>query len=457
MLNCEGQRVQRRTAWTRTSPEPGLRAGPDQVGLLSLMLKAQVPARSMISSIVQVQFIILVMVLLGSLISVEGILTEDQEELLVELHNRYRGVVQPSASAMLPLKWDGNLKLVAEGYAAKCIWNHNPELEDIGENLFTGTGALDLERAVEKWFLERLDYNYDNNSCDEDKMCGHYTQMVWADTHKLGCAVHVCAQMEGLDWTEPTNFLVCNYFPPGNYEGERPYVEGEWCSQCPENFQRCENNLCAPEVEPTEAEQTDEPAEAEPSQVSVTTSATIMDTTSATDQEPILVEDQSPEENPDPDLKETVEQEAAVPPPATESFQPEPLTTAVLVPEKTETVPETVTETVPEIEFKTEPGTIIKPEVMLQPKPSKEDPTGGPAGSAVVYTEMEQKIPPLSGKAPPSHHLTPPPKTLPPENRGQKQKDVVEKRKRAEIMTSHCVVLSGSWSLVFLWLCLLCL
>lgn len=30
----------------------------------------------------------------------------------------------------------------------------------------------------------------------------------------------------------------------GNYEDERPYVEGDWCSSCPENLQKCENNLC---------------------------------------------------------------------------------------------------------------------------------------------------------------------------------------------------------------------
>lgn len=30
-------------------------------------------------------------------------LNEEQEELLVELHNHYRGLVSPSASAMLPL------------------------------------------------------------------------------------------------------------------------------------------------------------------------------------------------------------------------------------------------------------------------------------------------------------------------------------------------------------------
>ncbi|KAM8863113.1 uncharacterized protein AB9W97_018143 [Spinachia spinachia] len=170
-------------------------------------------------------------------------LSEEQEELLVELHNHYRGQVSPSASAMLPLRWDPNLKIIAEAYAAKCIWNHNPELTDIGENLFVGTGPLDLREALEKWFLERLYFDFQNNTCDENQMCGHYTQMVWADTHRVGCAFHLCNDMEVLDW-ERASFLVCNYYPAGNYDEQRPFVEGEWCSRCPDNLQECENNLC---------------------------------------------------------------------------------------------------------------------------------------------------------------------------------------------------------------------
>ncbi|XP_008286291.1 peptidase inhibitor 16 [Stegastes partitus] len=197
--------------------------------------------------------------LLGALVvpGAWSYLSEEQEELLVELHNHYRGQVSPSASAMLPLKWDSSLKLLAEGYAAKCIWNHNPELEDTGENLFAGTGPLDLREALEKWFLEHLDYDFQNNSCDEDKMCGHYTQMVWADTHRVGCAFHICNSMEGLDW-ERVSFLVCNYYPPGNYEDERPYVEGDWCSRCPENLQKCENNLCVADTVEEEVEDEEE-------------------------------------------------------------------------------------------------------------------------------------------------------------------------------------------------------
>ncbi|AWP09978.1 putative peptidase inhibitor 16 [Scophthalmus maximus] len=191
--------------------------------------------------------------LLGSLLvpGAWSFLNEEQEELLVELHNHYRGQVSPSASAMMPLRWDPSLKLIAEGHAAKCIWNHNPELEDTGENLFAGTGSLDLREALEKWFLENLDYEFQNNSCDEDKMCGHYTQMVWADTHRVGCAFHLCNNMDGLEW-ERVSFLVCNYYPAGNYEDERPYVEGDWCSRCPENLQKCENNLCEAQGDETE-------------------------------------------------------------------------------------------------------------------------------------------------------------------------------------------------------------
>jgi len=41
----------------------------------------------------------------------------------------------------------------AEGFAAQCIWSHNPDLEETGENLFVGTGSLDPRQALEKWFL----------------------------------------------------------------------------------------------------------------------------------------------------------------------------------------------------------------------------------------------------------------------------------------------------------------
>lgn len=82
--------------------------------------------------------------------------------------------------SLFPLqKWDEKLKIIAEGYAVKCIWEHNPDLEELnmGENLFVSNGLFDPNIAMEKWFLEHLDYDYNNNSCQDDRMCGHYTQV----------------------------------------------------------------------------------------------------------------------------------------------------------------------------------------------------------------------------------------------------------------------------------------
>lgn len=69
------------------------------------------------------------------------------------------------------------LKLVAEGYAAKCIWNHNPDLEDTGENLFAGTGPLDLREALEKWFLGEWDE--DTHEKINENLWTCYFYIIW--------------------------------------------------------------------------------------------------------------------------------------------------------------------------------------------------------------------------------------------------------------------------------------
>jgi hypothetical protein len=42
----------------------------------------------------------------------------------------------------------------------------------------------------------------------------HYTQMIWRDTTALGCGEAIC---------DKTLIVACNYDPPGNYIGRRPY------------------------------------------------------------------------------------------------------------------------------------------------------------------------------------------------------------------------------------------
>ena len=45
-------------------------------------------------------------------------------------------------------------------------------------------------------------------------MCGHYTQVVWRKSLRVGCGMATCGA---------TEVWVCNYDPAGNWDGERPY------------------------------------------------------------------------------------------------------------------------------------------------------------------------------------------------------------------------------------------
>ncbi|KAF2317182.1 hypothetical protein GH714_015301 [Hevea brasiliensis] len=69
--------------------------------------------------------------------------------------------------------------------------------------------------AVSAWAAEEKYYTYATNSCEVGQMCGHYTQIVWKTTRRIGCARSVC--------DDGDVFMTCNYDPPGNYVGERPY------------------------------------------------------------------------------------------------------------------------------------------------------------------------------------------------------------------------------------------
>ncbi len=82
-----------------------------------------------------------------------------------------------------------------------------------GENLYEIAGARTNPRGVvDQWAAESKNYRYGSNTCLG--VCGHYTQIVWRDTRRVGCAVA---------GTATTEVWVCNYDPPGNWIGKRPY------------------------------------------------------------------------------------------------------------------------------------------------------------------------------------------------------------------------------------------
>ncbi|MBN3281885.1 PI16 inhibitor, partial [Polyodon spathula] len=169
-------------------------------------------------------------------------LTEEEKSSIVLQHNTLRSQVSPSATNMQLMKWDSALEAMAAQYATACIWDHNPERGETGENLFLTSGQLNGTHVVQNWYNEHLDYTFHTGSCTPGKMCGHYTQVVWANSNRVGCGEHFCETVEGIEQPRLT-MLVCNYYPKGNNRGMKPYVSGPSCSRCPPDH-ICVEKLC---------------------------------------------------------------------------------------------------------------------------------------------------------------------------------------------------------------------
>ncbi|XP_041820125.1 GLIPR1-like protein 1 [Chelmon rostratus] len=179
----------------------------------------------------------------------------------VREHNRARSSVSPAASNMLYMTWDDALAITARAWARRCLFEHNIYLKDVrrvhptfpsvGENIWTGypPSSFDATRAIKKWVDEKQHYDYGDNNCT--RVCGHYTQVVWARSYKVGCAAQLClngVKNSGFGSKDSVIF-VCNYAPAGNVNGWKPYEsQGAACSGCTGT---CVEGLCrGPEQTP---------------------------------------------------------------------------------------------------------------------------------------------------------------------------------------------------------------
>lgn len=117
-----------------------------------------------------------------------------------------------------PVGWNQTVAAYAQNYAnvrsADCNLEHSYG-PSYGENIAEGSGEFTAVDAVRLWVDEKQYYDYDTNSCVGGGECLHYTQVVWRDTAEIGCARVQCQN----EWW----FVTCNYYPPGNYVGQRPY------------------------------------------------------------------------------------------------------------------------------------------------------------------------------------------------------------------------------------------
>ena len=145
-------------------------------------------------------------------------LRDDQEPAnmkgMVAVHNKWR-----KALGLPPLVWSNKLAAEAQKWANKlkrkgCKMQHSSS--SYGENLYWSMGMLPTpEDVVDSWASERKFFNFKKKQCKGNwAKCGHYTQVIWRNTKKVGCAMVKCGDEQ---------VWVCNYDPPGNYSGEKPY------------------------------------------------------------------------------------------------------------------------------------------------------------------------------------------------------------------------------------------
>jgi len=130
---------------------------------------------------------------------------------MLSLHNAVRSRV-----GVAPLIWSDRLASIARDWAATLLarrqFRHRPNAT-FGENLFEINGSsASPSQVVNAWAEEARDYDRTANKCRG--VCGHYTQIVWSTTKEVGCAVARGGVRE---------VWVCNYNPPGNWIGTKPY------------------------------------------------------------------------------------------------------------------------------------------------------------------------------------------------------------------------------------------
>jgi len=140
------------------------------------------------------------------------------KKIVLDLHNKERALLK------IPLlELDEEIcKTVsqpwAENLAAKNIFSHS-KTKGYGENI-ANRSPMDeksAEKLFNQWLNEKQNYKYakyPEGNIDPSKQKGHYTQLIWKNSTKLGV---------GFAWKGKKCYLVTDYKPPGNISGQYPY------------------------------------------------------------------------------------------------------------------------------------------------------------------------------------------------------------------------------------------
>ncbi|KAI1694392.1 cysteine-rich secretory protein family domain-containing protein [Ditylenchus destructor] len=187
-------------------------------------------------------------------------LSKKERRAVLNAHNHYRrtlangksrsndGKTLPKAANMLKMKYSRKIEHVAQKWASKCTGEHsyNPKYgENIAQFWPYANKKKVLKESARDWWAELKKFGMNRNLKFTETLdngntwhdIGHWSQMAWAKTLKIGCGVSKCPGK--VPWPNSA-FVVCNYSPNGNYLNELVYKHGKPCSKC----KKCDKSLC---------------------------------------------------------------------------------------------------------------------------------------------------------------------------------------------------------------------
>ncbi|XP_022242309.1 CRISP/Allergen/PR-1-like [Limulus polyphemus] len=158
---------------------------------------------------------------------IQRLVSKSEINEIVQAHNELRQRVatgkevnQPEASNMRKMSWDKELAEVAQRWADQCNFKHDCtqcrkiERFSVGQNLAISMSSndnatADWRKMIHKWYDEVKTFSSSHiNPYKFDSNSGHYTQVVWANTYKVGCGY---TYYKNNQWY--TKLYVCNYGP----------------------------------------------------------------------------------------------------------------------------------------------------------------------------------------------------------------------------------------------------
>lgn len=192
-------------------------------------------------------------------------MTADIIALILQRHNTARANIANgkigsflTADRMIEMSWDNELASIAEMNAKTCVFAHDKcrntaAFKYAGQNIAMTSSSPNYKNTADAinqlfdlWYNEYVDCNMDQINklstitAASGKSFGHFTQIVMANSSKIGCAI---VNYFSDSWKR--TYLVCNYAQT-NMISWPVYTTGKPCAGCKSGCSTSYPGLCNP-------------------------------------------------------------------------------------------------------------------------------------------------------------------------------------------------------------------